>query len=317
MRHDFQITITNARRAWHFSLDRSARKRAAMLGAAVSGLLVAMMASVVLLSARVGHLDEELAETRDRATEFERANQRLLAHRGSLERRLADNIAAMRALDADLRQIETMLDLAPATRLPVAGRVHAARQTALERRLLLQSVPSGAPLVEAVVTSGFGMREHPLVEKTRLHGGIDLRAGVGTEVRATADGVVADAGANRETGMGRMIRVVHNYGFETVYAHLSELDVERGQYIRRGEVLGRSGNTGLSDAPHLHYEVRYLGRRLDPKPFMNWSLERFDTIFEHQERVQWQSLTANLRGKIQVMEPRLSPPAPSLSATSP
>jgi murein DD-endopeptidase MepM/ murein hydrolase activator NlpD len=182
---------------------------------------------------------------------------------------------------------------------------------------MLASIPSGQPLDNATVTSRFGMREHPVVEGTRLHGGVDFRATIGTPVRATADGVVEYAGNNAGSGMGRMIKIVHNYGFATIYAHLSETAVETGQYVGQGEVIGRTGNSGLSSAPHLHYEVRYLERRLDPGSFMDWSLERYRTVFEQEDRVQWQSLARTVRSKVRVLEPPSSQPAANLSAMSP
>ncbi|MGB0515003.1 MAG: M23 family metallopeptidase, partial [Wenzhouxiangellaceae bacterium] len=114
-----------------------------------------------------------------------------------------------------------------------------------------------------------------------------------------------------------MIKVVHNYGFSTIYAHLSEIDVRVGDYVTKGQPMGRSGNTGLSNAPHLHYEVLYLGRRLNPAPFIDWSLDQYQTVFDEEDRVQWQSLARTVRSKVQVMEPRSSRPAASLSAISP
>jgi len=199
----------------------------------------------------------------------------------------------------------------------VADRISVASHTAFEKRLLLGSIPSGYPLVEATVTSKFGMREHPVVEKTRLHGGVDLRASIGTQVTATADGVVEFAGNNPGSGMGKMIKIVHNYGFSTIYAHLDQVDVKVGQYVGQGEPIGRTGNTGLSNAPHLHYEIRYLGRRLNPSPFMKWSFDHYKTVFEQEERVQWQSLARTVRNQVRVMDQPSSPPAASLSVISP
>ena len=111
-------------------------------------------------------------------------------------------------------------------------------------------------------------------------------------LRATADGVVEYAGNNVGSGMGKMIKIVHNYGFSTIFAHLSEIDVEVGQYVAQGEPIGRSGNSGLSEAPHLHYEVRHLYTPLDPEPFMKWGLNNFESIFSAVEEVQWESLSA-------------------------
>ncbi|MEM7053894.1 MAG: M23 family metallopeptidase [Pseudomonadota bacterium] len=155
-----------------------------------------------------------------------------------------------------------------------------------------------------------------MVEGTRLHGGIDFRAATGTEVMSTADGVVEFAG-NHSSGFGTMVKIIHNYGFATIYAHLDQTDVRVGQYISKGQVIGRSGNTGRSTAPHLHYEVHYLGRKLNPKPFLDWSIDQYDQIFEQEARIQWESLAETVRSTISLVDQPSSQPTPSWTAISP
>jgi len=317
MRHNYQITISDCRQARHYTLTQLARR----IGLAAGGLVVVVFLGCLLviyaLSGRMNELDQRVADLSARNAEVQSENENLLAHQQRLNRQIEARQAELIALTDDLAELETLVGVSPPEQLPVAERISVASHTAFERRLLLSSIPSGSPLLRAVVTSRFGMREHPVVEKTRLHGGVDLRASIGTPVTVTADGVVEYAGNNTDSGMGKMIKVVHNYGFATIYAHLSDIDVKVGQYVSQGEAIGRSGNSGLSEAPHLHYEVRYLERRLDPKSFMDWSFERYQAVFEQEERVQWQSLARNVRSKLRVMEPQSSPPAPSLSAISP
>ena len=258
-----------------------------------------------------------LADLKQRNGAIQDENRRLLARQGELTAQVETRAAELIALSDDLEQLETIIGIEPPPTLPVADRISVASHTAFEKRLLLASIPSGFPLEQATVTSSFGMREHPVVEGTRLHGGVDFRASIGTPVRATADGVVEYAGENPGSGMGKMIKIVHNYGFSTIFAHLSEVEVQVGQYVAQGESIGRSGNSGMSSAPHLHYEVRYLERRLNPDSFMDWSFERYQTVFEQEERVQWQSLARTVRSKLRVMEQPSSPQAHSLSAISP
>lgn len=317
MRHQYRITITDCERARHYTLTQVMR-RVALAGVGTIGLVFFGCVLVIhMLSGRVERLDNTLAELEARNAEVQQENRRLLADQAELNRKVEARAAELIALTDDLEQLETLVGIDPPSSLPVAERISMATHTAFEKRLLLASIPSGYPLAEATVTSSYGMREHPVVEGTRLHGGVDLRAGIGTPVTSTADGVVEYAGNNRESGMGKMVKIVHNYGFSTIYAHLSEVDVRVGQYVAQGEPIGRSGNTGLSEAPHLHYEVRYLERRLNPGPFMDWSFERYQTVFEQEERVQWQSLARTVRSNLRGMERPSSPQAPSLSAISP
>ena len=111
--------------------------------------------------------------------------------------------------------------------------------------------------------SSFGMRMHPILGVVRPHEGIDLTAPRGTNIYATADGEVIEAGY-RAGGFGKKVLIDHGYGFHTLYGHCSEVLVEPGQKVKRGEVIARVGSTGLSKSPHLHYEVHVNGRPVDP-----------------------------------------------------
>jgi hypothetical protein len=111
--------------------------------------------------------------------------------------------------------------------------------------------------------SSFGSRMHPILKVVRPHEGIDLTAPRGTNVYATADGEVLQAGY-RAGGFGKKVLIDHGHGYRTVYGHCDEVIVEPGQQIKRGEVIARVGSTGLSKSPHLHYEVHVNGRPVDP-----------------------------------------------------
>ena len=127
----------------------------------------------------------------------------------------------------------------------------------------LKHIPAIKP-VDGKVISGFGMRMHPIQKIRKMHTGLDLQANTGTEVFATGDGVVRLAGRNRG-GYGVQVEIDHGgYGYVTKYAHLSEITVKVGQRVKRGDIIGLSGNTGLSKGPHLHYEIIKNDRKIDP-----------------------------------------------------
>jgi len=111
--------------------------------------------------------------------------------------------------------------------------------------------------------SSFGMRYHPILQVVRPHEGIDLSARKGTPIYATADGKVLQAGY-RAGGFGKKVLLDHGFGYRTLYGHCNEVLVNPGQEVKRGEVIARVGSTGLSKAPHLHYEVHVNGRPVDP-----------------------------------------------------
>jgi len=129
--------------------------------------------------------------------------------------------------------------------------------------------------------SSFGLRLHPILNVIRPHEGIDLTAPRGTPIYATADGRVLQAGY-RAGGFGKKILLDHGYGYNTLYGHCDEVLVVPGQEVKRGEVIGLVGSTGLSKFPHLHYEVHVNGRPVDPINYYanDLSKEEYDRMIE-------------------------------------
>lgn len=128
------------------------------------------------------------------------------------------------------------------------------------------NIPSIQPVINkqlTLLTASYGMRIHPFYKTLQSHQGVDYTLPEGSRVFATADGVVKDV-AQRNSTSGRTVVIDHGNGYETTYAHLSQVNVVRGQRVRRGDIIALSGDTGLSLAPHLHYEVRHNGMRVDP-----------------------------------------------------
>jgi len=115
-------------------------------------------------------------------------------------------------------------------------------------------------------TSGFGYRRDPKGYGSRLHEGTDMAGAHGMPIYATADGVVTHAGW--DGGYGRLVKIRHDFGVETRYAHLSQVRVEVGQRVSRGDRIGDMGNTGRSTGTHLHYEVRLNGTAVNPMTFI-------------------------------------------------
>ena len=128
-------------------------------------------------------------------------------------------------------------------------------------------LPAIKPMEGYYSLQGFGMRLHPILHIYRMHEGIDISNMTGTPVYASADGTVDFAG--HQTGFGIVLEINHGYSLKTIYGHLSKILVHEGQIIRRGQLIARSGNTGLSSAPHLHYEVRLNGVAQNPIYFFN------------------------------------------------
>lgn len=126
------------------------------------------------------------------------------------------------------------------------------------------ALPSHMPVAARALTSGFGMRGHPLLGGRRAHRGVDLAAPVGTPIVATSDGIVSVADWNG--GYGLYVALEHGGGMQTRYGHMSRLNVAAGQNVRKGDVIGFVGSTGRSTGPHVHYEVRVNGQAVNPLP---------------------------------------------------
>ncbi|MEM0939341.1 MAG: M23 family metallopeptidase [Bacteroidota bacterium] len=130
----------------------------------------------------------------------------------------------------------------------------------------LASIPAIQPVSNKELkrlASGFGMRMHPIYKVRRMHEGTDFSIPTGTPVYATGDGKVV-ATVTKFNGYGKYIKIKHGFGYQTLYAHLSQFLVRPGQKVKRGQVIGYSGNTGGSTAPHLHYEVIENGKKVNP-----------------------------------------------------
>jgi len=143
-----------------------------------------------------------------------------------------------------------------------------------KKKKVFMTIPVTFPMEKKVarIVSGFGPREHPILKELRMHSGIDIAAPVGTAVVATASGKVVLT--EEKPGYGRNCIVEHRFGYQTLYGHLVRLVVGKEQWLQKGDVVGYVGNTGLSEAPHLHYEIRKNGKPLNPSYFIFEGLKK-------------------------------------------
>jgi murein DD-endopeptidase MepM/ murein hydrolase activator NlpD len=129
----------------------------------------------------------------------------------------------------------------------------------------IRHMPALHPVLEGRITSDFGMRLHPIFKRYRKHPGVDFAAKPGTPIYAAADGIVNLAKYNG--GYGNCVFLDHRYGFETRYGHMRQILVRHGQRVKRGDKIGLIGQTGIATAPHLHFEVHYNGKEVNPRHY--------------------------------------------------
>jgi len=131
---------------------------------------------------------------------------------------------------------------------------------------LFAAIPAIQPVANKqliALASGFGLRIHPIYKVKKMHTGIDFAAAIGTPIYATADGVIDKLDVSF-SGYGKMLEIDHGFGYRTRYAHMHGFAVRQGQKVKRGDLIGYVGDTGLSTAPHLHYEVFVNGIHANP-----------------------------------------------------
>ncbi|HXK82090.1 MAG TPA: M23 family metallopeptidase [Bacteroidales bacterium] len=165
-------------------------------------------------------------------------------------------------------------------------------ELAKERETVLSHIPVLQPIHNEGLTrigSFYGYRKHPIVGGIHFHEGLDLTAPTGTPIYAAGDGTVIRIDFNcSRTGYGNLVIIDHGInGMTTRYAHLNTIGVKRGQEVKRGEQIGTVGNTGMSTAPHLHYEIRINGKSVNPLDYMiSITPEQYDQLLEMAEITQ-------------------------------
>ncbi|MBK1735452.1 hypothetical protein CKO15_09180 [Halorhodospira abdelmalekii] len=317
MRESFTITVSDFRGTRQFALHRLVKRLAIAVVIVVATALLGTGIAISALQAQIANLDAQRAAKTEIAQELEQRN-------AELRHRISEREQEIRRIDYELGHIESLVGFGAGTRglnseqrasatppettaaaAPASGaraQIDPASLSELERELMLRSLPDGWPLQErSRITSGYGWREHPITGQRLFHAAVDLRAPHGEEIIAPADGVVHFA-RNHGSGLGKLIILDHDYGFQTHYAHLSRFNVSEGEFVRAGDVIGYSGTTGNVTGAHLHYEIWHLQRRLNPEPFLEWSAENYTALFEEEQRVNWSALAEGVSQRAYFIE---------------
>lgn len=224
--------------------------------------------------------------------------EKMLAKNEALNIKIEQRMEEITEVDNRVGDLENIIGVS--TELPegeqnnLEYRIDAASLSGTQKAFVMKFVPNGYPMEHYNrISADYGYRVHPLFFTRHLHTGVDFATAIGAPVYATADGVV-NAASFSTGGYGYLVKIDHSLGFMTYYAHLNKIVVQKGMFVKRGQLIAYSGNTGQSTGPHLHYEIRFLGNVIDPKNFMEWKMSNFDSIFEKERSVAWQSLLATI-----------------------
>ncbi|MEZ9324622.1 M23 family metallopeptidase [Vibrio cyclitrophicus] len=221
-------------------------------------------------------------------TEFLYAEQVETNH--SLSQTLTEKEGAIQLLGKRVFDVESVLGLADEELLTddvsLEDRIDAAAIDSAVRATMFRLIPNDSPMTYQRISSSYGRRTNPISGKRHNHTGIDLTCKRGEEILAPADGVIETVRPSNK-GFGNFLTMRHSFGFMSSYAHLQKFKVRSGQFVSKGDVIANCGNSGNSTGPHLHYEVRFLGRSLNPQYLMDWTPENFNYVFEKEKKVKW------------------------------
>jgi len=285
----FTVTIHDDNGVKQFNVHKFIKK--AFLYAGVFLLSIAVIASgtILYLNASVDKLQSKKNEVAQAYEKMLRQNQKLQTDMNHTTHSLLAKEKELDELSDSLSQIETLIGLKPLADESLAKRVNMTMLSSSQRATLLELIPSGSPVVYHGITSKFGYRIHPTLHKREFHKGDDLKAKLNTPVYATADGIVEWAGMHKRSGFGNLIILTHVYGFKSYFGHLNKIVIKSGQFVK-GDLIGYTGNSGLSNGPHLHYEIRFIHRPLNPFYFIKWTQKNYNEIFKKEKKVPWHSL---------------------------
>jgi len=291
MRNKLTVTITDVHGSKHYTVSQIIKK-------ILFYFIIGFVAFIVLSTASIYFLNYQVSKRNDTIDALEKKRHASEKQYNTLQAELTQKSEALASMEDKIDDIEERIGLKPLPEMTLQKRIDIASLDTAKRHIILQMIPNGSPVTYKGITSKYGWRVHPIVDKKEFHPGIDLKAKSDTPVYAPADGIVEFAGAHPKSGYGKLLILNHNFGFRTFYGHLSRVKVKRGDVVRKGDVVAYTGNTGLSDGPHLHYEIRYLQMTLDPTNFLTWDIRHFNYIFDKENRVKWDSLLKMLDHQI-------------------
>ncbi|EMF1843355.1 M23 family metallopeptidase [Campylobacter upsaliensis] len=283
LKNKFTITISDINGSRHFYLNQIIKKIVLYIIAFVFLFLISSGFYIKYLDSKVDALDGKREELLKKSKELETLNM-------TMQQSLDEKAAQYAVIEDKIASFEEALGLENENNLTISARLENLNLTNDQQQGILNQIPNGWPITNKGVTGKFGWREHPILKRKEFHPGIDLAASIGTPIYAPASGVVEFSGYSNN-GYGYNVILLHNFGFKSVFAHMTRKDVVKaGDFVNKGDLIGYTGNTGLSTGPHLHYEVRFINKTLEPLYFLNLKRKNMNEFFNQERRVLWQSL---------------------------
>lgn len=243
----------------------------------------------------IGVFRSEISDINTKTSLIEERNETMLLSNAMLNDEVNQRLQEISIASDKIDTLEGVVGVNNVPNENLVDRVDIASITGAQKAFFMKFIPNGYPLESfSSITDPYGTRLHPVLKVVRQHTGTDFGARLGTSVFATADGVVDWADSGWNGGYGKLVKITHSFGFKTYYAHLNEVLIKAGSFVKKGQLIARTGNSGVSTGPHLHYEVRFLEKPIDPMNFARWDMKNFDSIFTKERSIAWQSLLATI-----------------------
>lgn len=315
MKNRLIITISDVHGSKQYSVHEIIKK---VIGGVVLAMILIAVGTYLyinFLNQKVSTLNtqkkvfqEEIATLEETAQHYKKKNDLLDQQNIRLAHLIQESSDKLGSVNEKLKEVEEMIGFGPDLNASFHTRLEVERQeltktlqvelknqqiSKIQKALILNAIPNGRPVDYSRITSKYGYRKHPITKKKSFHPALDLKAKKGTPIYAPASGVVVYA--RRKGAYGKFLLLAHSYGFKTAYGHLSRFAVKSGDYVNKGDLIAYVGNTGRSTGSHLHYEIRYLEKWLNPAPFINWNLENINDISDKIARVKWDSIVDQIQ----------------------
>ncbi|NOR57992.1 MAG: peptidoglycan DD-metalloendopeptidase family protein [Sulfurimonas sp.] len=315
MNDHFTITINDDHGVKQFNLHQIVKKGIWYIALFVGFIALIAVGTILYLNYSVDQIEIKRENTQFAYDTLKQKNAELDQSMRDTQMALLVKKKELNEVSDSLSEIETLIGIAPVEEMSLQERVSATKLNSEHMATLLQFIPSGSPIEYKGVTSKYGYRIHPTLNRKELHRGLDMKAKMKTPVYATADGIVEYAGFHKRSGFGRLVILQHNYGFRTYFGHLNKIVIKSGRFVKKGDLIAYTGNSGMSSGPHLHYEIRFIQRAVNPFYFVKWNVQNYKDIFEKEKKIPWQSLIT-ATAHIKVPNPTQTLPSSQLALRS-
>ncbi len=292
MSKHFTITIHDDNGVKQFNLHKFVKQVFLYIFAILAAVGVIAVGTILYLNSSVDAIQEKKKGIEKAYRVLEEKNKALQENMSITNEKLLHKKEELDELSDSLSEIEMLIGITPVEDASIQERVSATKMDSNHRAILLQLIPNGSPIEYTGITSKFGYRIHPTLNRREFHRGSDMKAKMDTPVYAPADGIVEFAGLHNQSGFGKLVILEHAFGFKSYYGHLNKVVIKFGAFVKKGDLIAYTGNSGMSNGPHLHYEIRFLHRVLNPYTFVKWNVENYNEIFEKETKIPWQSLIA-------------------------